>query len=126
MIFDTTLRDGEQTPGVSLTPSKKLSIARALDQLGVAVIEAGFAAISSGEREAVKLISQEGFSAEICSAARSVQGDIDAAIEAGVDGVNIIVPTSDLHIRKKLGKTKTTLSFSRLSRKQTTARTLSS
>jgi D-citramalate synthase len=106
MIFDTTLRDGEQTPGISLTPSKKLSIARALDQLGVAVIEAGFAAISSGEREAVKLISHEGFSAEICSAARSVQGDIDAAIEAGVDGVNIIVPTSDLHIKKKLGKTK--------------------
>ena len=56
-IFDTTLRDGEQTPGISLTPSKKLQIARMLDQLGVDVIEAGFAAVSEGEHEAIKLIA---------------------------------------------------------------------
>jgi D-citramalate synthase len=103
-FFDTTLRDGEQTPGVSLTSVKKLVIARSLDKLGVKVIEAGFAAVSKGEKEAVKLIASEGLNAEICSATRSVKGDIDAAIEAGVDSVNIIIPTSDLHIMKKLDK----------------------
>ena len=59
-FFDTTLRDGEQTPGISITPEKKIQIARALDQLGVEVIEAGFAAVSPGEFEAVKLVSAEG------------------------------------------------------------------
>jgi len=105
-FFDTTLRDGEQTPGVSLTAVKKLTIAKSLDKLGVKVIEAGFAAVSNGEKEAVKLIASEGLNAEICSATRSVKRDIDAAIEAGVDSVNIIIPTSDLHIKKKLDKTR--------------------
>jgi D-citramalate synthase len=93
-FFDTTLRDGEQTPGISLTPPKKLDIARVLDELGVRVIEAGFAAVSPGEREAVELISNEGLRAEICSATRSVIKDIDVAIDAGVDSVNIIIPVS--------------------------------
>lgn len=70
------------------------------------MIEAGFATISQGEFEAVKLIAAEGLDAEICSAARGLKGDIDAAIDAGVDSVNIIIPTSDLHIETKLGKTK--------------------
>ncbi len=105
-FFDTTLRDGEQTPGISLTPEKKLSIARAIDTLGVEVIEAGFACISPGEFEAVKLVASEGLDAEICSATRGVIKDIDAAIQAGVDSVNIIIPTSDLHIKTKLGKTR--------------------
>ena len=104
-FFDTTLRDGEQTPGISLTPPKKLEIAESLDKLGVKVIEAGFAAVSPGEQEAVKLISEAGFGAEICSATRSVIKDIDVAIDAGVDSVNIIIPTSKLHIQKKLSKT---------------------
>jgi len=69
------------------------------------VIEAGFAAVSPGEREAVALISKEGLEAEVCSATRSVIRDIDAAIDAGVDSVNIIIPTSKLHVQKKLGKT---------------------
>ncbi len=69
------------------------------------MIEAGFAAVSPGEREAVKLISQAGLDAEICSATRSVKGDIDAAVDAGADSVNIIIPTSRLHIVKKLTKT---------------------
>jgi isopropylmalate/citramalate/homocitrate synthase-like protein len=103
-FLDTTLRDGEQTPGIALTPTKKLQIARKLDQLGVDVIEAGFAAVSDGELQAVKLIASEDMEAEICSAARGVKGDIDAAIDAGVDSVNIIIPTSDLHIKRKLGK----------------------
>jgi D-citramalate synthase len=105
-FFDTTLRDGEQTPGISLTPEKKLSVARAIDTLGVEVIEAGFACISEGEFEAVKLIASEGLDAEICSATRGVKRDIDVAIDAGVDSVNIIIPTSDLHIGTKLDKTK--------------------
>ena len=105
-FFDTTLRDGEQTPGISLTAAKKLTIARAIDKLEVKVIEAGFACISPGEKEAVKMIANAGLNAEICSATRSVRKDIDAAIEADVDSVNIIIPTSDLHIQKKLGKTR--------------------
>ena len=58
-IFDTTLRDGEQTPGVSLTPEKKLKIAESLDRIGVDAMEAGFAAASEGEMEAIKLIAAE-------------------------------------------------------------------
>jgi D-citramalate synthase len=72
----------------------------------VDVVEAGFAAVSDGEFEAVKLIASEGLEAEVCSATRGVKRDIDAAIDAGVDSVNIIVPTSDLHIEQKLGKTR--------------------
>lgn len=70
------------------------------------VIEAGFAAVSEGEAEAVKLIASEGLDAEICSATRGVIRDIDIAIDCGVDSVNIIVPVSDLHIEQKLGKTR--------------------
>lgn len=69
-------------------------------------MEAGFAAVSDGEFEAVELIASEGLEAEVCSATRGVKRDIDAAIDAGVDSVNIIVPTSDLHIEQKLGKTR--------------------
>ncbi|HUS78172.1 MAG TPA: 2-isopropylmalate synthase, partial [Patescibacteria group bacterium] len=104
--MDTTLRDGEQTPGVSLSPKKKLEIALALDRLGVEVVEAGFAAVSKGEAHGVKLIADEGLSAEVCSATRGVKSDIDVAIDCGVDSVNVIVPTSDLHIEQKLGKTR--------------------
>jgi D-citramalate synthase len=103
-FLDTTLRDGEQTPGISLTPFEKVEIAEALDLLGVQVIEAGFAAVSPGEREAVELISEAGFDAEICSAARSVAKDIDIAIDAGVDSVNIIIPVSELHIKRRFNK----------------------
>jgi D-citramalate synthase len=105
-FLDTTLRDGEQTPGVSLTPKKKLEISLALDDLGVDVIEAGFAAVSEGEVEALKLVASQGLKAEICSAARGIKRDIDAAIDCDVDSVNIIIPTSDLHIEQKLGKTR--------------------
>ena len=79
-IFDTTLRDGEQTPGVSLTPEDKLVVARQLDRLGVDVIEAGFPITSKGETEAVKLIVKEGLNAEVCGLARALKQDIDAVI----------------------------------------------
>ncbi|KYH36941.1 MAG: isopropylmalate/citramalate/homocitrate synthase 1 [Candidatus Bathyarchaeota archaeon B23] len=93
-------------PGVSLAPEEKLEIARALDELGVDAVEAGFAAVSEGEMEAIGLIAEEGLRAEVFSASRSLRRDIDAALEAGVDGVNIIIPTSDLHLRYKLRKTR--------------------
>jgi D-citramalate synthase len=105
-VFDTTLRDGEQTPGVSLTPESKLRIAKRLDELGVDVIEAGFAAVSEGEFEAVKLIAEAGLRAEICSAARGTRGDVDAVAKSGADSIHLIVPVSDLHIEFKLRKTR--------------------
>ena len=105
-VFDTTLRDGEQTPGVSLTPENKLRIAERLDELGVDVIEAGFAAVSEGEMKAVKLIADAGLKAEICSASRGVPSDIDAVAKAGANSIHLIIPVSDLHITEKLRKTR--------------------
>jgi len=105
-FFDTTLRDGEQTPGISLTPEKKLIIAKQLDQLGVDTIEAGFAAASEGEMESIKLIAQEGLKAEVCSFARGVKEDIDAVLKSGADSVFLVIPSSDMHIRHKLKKTR--------------------
>jgi D-citramalate synthase len=105
-VFDTTLRDGEQTPGVSLVPENKLRIARRLDELGVDVIEAGFAAVSEGEFESVKLIAEAGLRAEICSASRGTKGDIDAVAKSGADSIHLIIPVSDLHIEAKLKKTR--------------------
>jgi len=101
-ILDTTLRDGEQTPGVSLTPEQKLQIAKQLDILGVDFIEAGTAIISEGEQRGIKAIANEGLNAEISSFARLLKGDIDAAIGCDVDTVNIVAPVSDDHISKKL------------------------
>jgi D-citramalate synthase len=103
-VLDTTLRDGEQTPGVAFTPDGKLEIARALDGLGVDIIEAGAAIASEGERRALKLISKEGLKAEVCSFARVKKEDIDKAVECGVDGVTLVVPTSDIHLKYKLRK----------------------
>ncbi|RLI93259.1 MAG: 2-isopropylmalate synthase [Candidatus Altiarchaeales archaeon] len=105
-ILDTTLRDGEQTPGVSFTPDEKLRIAKALDDLGVDVIEAGSAITSEGEREGIKMIADEGLRAEISSYARILRGDIDAAISCDVNSIFLVAPTSDLHIKYKLGITR--------------------
>jgi len=105
-IFDTTLRDGEQTPGVSLTPENKLRIAKSLDKLGVDVIEAGFPAVSEGEMEAVRLIAKEGLEAEICSFVRGTKKDIDTALKCNAQSVHLVIPTSDLHLQYKLKKTR--------------------
>ncbi|HUU86983.1 MAG TPA: 2-isopropylmalate synthase [Candidatus Glassbacteria bacterium] len=105
-VFDTTLRDGEQTPGVSLTPENKLRIAQKLDELGVDVIEAGFAAVSQGEMDAVKIIAQQNLQAEICSAARGTKEDINAVTKSDADSIHLIIPTSDLHLKFKLRKTR--------------------
>ena len=103
-FLDTTLRDGEQTPGVSLTPGQKLEIATALSDIGIDVIEAGTAVASDGEKEAIRLISDAGLAAECCTYVRARRDDIDSAAECGADSVHLVVPVSDLHITKKLGK----------------------
>ena len=105
-VLDTTLRDGEQTPGVSLTPLEKLRIATKLDEIGIDFIEAGSAITSEGERESIKQITSQGFNAEILSFSRPLTVDIDYCLECDVDAVNLVVPTSDLHIRDKLKTTK--------------------
>jgi len=101
-IFDTTLRDGEQTPGVSLTPEEKLQIARQLSRLGVDAIEAGFPISSEGEATGVKLIAKEGLPVEVYALARANQRDIDAALRCDVGYLHIFLATSDLHLQHKL------------------------
>lgn len=101
-LLDTTLRDGEQTPGVSLTLEEKVSIARHLDALGLDVIEAGSAVTSDGERRAMKAVAEEGLRAEVCSYVRARTGDVDLALDCDVDSIHLVVPVSDLHIRCKL------------------------
>jgi D-citramalate synthase len=87
-----------------LIPDNKLRIAQRLDELGVDVIEAGFAAVSEGEMEAVSLIAHQGLHAEISSAGRGTRGDIDAVLRSGASTMSMIIPTSDLHIECKLRK----------------------
>ena len=101
-IFDTTLRDGEQTPGVSLSPQQKLDIAQKIDDLGVDAIEAGFPVISKGENEAIKMISKAGLKAQVCGLARANKADIDAAADAGLQYVHTFIATSDIHLEYKL------------------------
>ncbi len=105
-VLDTTLRDGEQTPGVSLTSNEKLRIASKLDEIGIDFIEAGSAITSVGERQSIKEISSQEFNAEILSFSRPLINDIDYCLDCDVDGVNLVVPTSDLHISDKLKITK--------------------
>ena len=95
-IFDTTLRDGEQTPGISLGIGQKLQIAEQLDKLGVDVIEAGFPIASAGEKEAVSAIVKSGLNAEICGLSRVITQDIDACLDCDVDMVHTFVSTSDI------------------------------
>ena len=102
--FDTTLRDGEQTPGLSLTSNEKLEIAKQLNDIKVDTIEAGSAITSEGEREAIKLITSENLNSKIASFARTLKKDVDYCIECEVDIVNIVVPTSKLHMEYKLKK----------------------
>ncbi len=108
IIFDTTLRDGEQCPGASLNPKQKLEIAKMLDRLGVDVIEAGFAISSPGDFEGVRLIAKEVKRPVICSLARAVPRDIEAAGKALKPAkrkrIHTFVATSEIHMRYKLRK----------------------
>ena len=98
-IFDTTLRDGEQTPGVSLTVEDKIEIAHQLNNLGVDVIEAGSPMSSDGEMKVVKAIANEGLKSEICALARATKGDIDKAIDCDVDLIHMFIPTSPVQMK---------------------------
>lgn len=105
-IFDTTLRDGEQTPGVTVTPEQKIQIAIKLDELGIDAIEAGFPIVSQGEMQAVKAIAKQGLNAEICGLARTIEADIDAALRCELKYVHTFIATSDIHMQYKLKMTR--------------------
>ena len=105
-IFDTTLRDGEQTPGVALSPEQKLHIAHKLVELGVVAIEAGFPVVSQGERKGVKLITEANLKAEICGLTRTNKKDIDAAVDCGLTYIHNFIATSDIHLEHKLKLTR--------------------
>ncbi len=105
-IWDETLRDGEQTPGVFLTIDEKTEIAKLMDDMGVAVIAAGFPAVSKSEAKAVKRIANEGFSASIAAPARALHSDIDACIDCGVDEIPLFIASSNLHLKYKLKMTR--------------------
>jgi len=97
-FYDTTLRDGEQTVGVVLLPEQKLAIARALDELGVERIEAGFPRVSDDDWRAVELIRDAGLNAEIWGFSRAVPADVDAIVELGLSATVIESPLSDLKL----------------------------
>ncbi len=101
-IYDTTLRDGEQTPDVKFTKEQKVEIARRLDELGVHAIEAGFPVISEYDVSAVKAVASQHLNADVICLCRSKQKDIDAALKTDVDGVIIFLAVSDLHLKHKL------------------------
>jgi isopropylmalate/homocitrate/citramalate synthase len=94
-LYDTTLRDGEQTIGVVLTPDDKLEIARALDAAGIDRIEAGFPRVSKEDFEAVRMIADAGLRAEVWGFSRAVQADVEALVELGVQGSVIESPISE-------------------------------
>ncbi|MEO7245922.1 MAG: 2-isopropylmalate synthase [Rubrivivax sp.] len=110
IIFDTTLRDGEQSPGASMTKDEKLRIARQLERLRVDVIEAGFAASSNGDFEAVKSIAQHVRESIVCSLARANDRDISRAADAlkgaARSRIHTFIATSELHMEKKLRMTR--------------------
>ena len=106
-IFDTTLRDGEQSPGIALRPDEKAEIARTLERLGVDVIEAGFSASSPGDFEGVAAAASAVERVTVASLARTTAEDIDAAVEslreAPRSRVHVFIATSPLHMERKLG-----------------------
>ncbi|MBV8734807.1 MAG: 2-isopropylmalate synthase [Solirubrobacterales bacterium] len=110
LIFDTTLRDGEQSPGISLNAQEKLEIAQQLARLAVDVLEAGFPITSPGDFEAVREIARNVEGPVICALARTAAGDIDRAWQAVSDAarprIHTFIATSDIHIRHKLRTTR--------------------
>src|SRR5437763_438452 len=110
LIFDTTLRDGEQSPGISLNTQEKLEIATQLARLGVDVIEAGFPITSPGDFEAVQAISRNVVGPVTCALARPAAGDIDRAWEAVREAerarIHTFIAASDIHITHKLQTTR--------------------
>ena len=109
-LVDCTLRDGEQSPGVSLNIEEKLAIAHQLARLGVDVIEAGFPIASPGDFAAVQRIAREVKGPVICALARAEEADIKRAYEAVKDAgrprIHTFVATSEIHMKHKLRKTR--------------------
>ena len=109
IIFDTTLRDGEQSPGAAMTKEKKLRIARQLEKLGVDVIEAGFAAASPGDFEAVRAVAEIVKNSTVCSLARATENDVrrsGEAIQPAKSGrIHTFIATSPIHMQHKLRMT---------------------
>ena len=106
IIFDTTLRDGEQSPGASMTAEEKLAIAHLLEKMRVDVIEAGFPAASQGDFEAVRQVAREITDSIVCALARAVEGDLDLAVKSvqpAISGrIHTFIATSPIHMREKL------------------------
>ena len=106
IVFDTTLRDGEQSPGCSMNLGQKLRVARALAELGVDVIEAGFAAASPGDLEAIQAVGRQVPGPVICSLSRCTRGDIEASWKALQDAprkrCHVFLATSPIHRDFKL------------------------
>lgn len=109
-IFDTTLRDGEQSPGCSMHLEEKVSMAAQLERLGVDIIEAGFPIASDGDYEAVKAVSEECRNVKVAALCRTVDADIDRAADAlrkaAKPRIHTFVATSDIHLEYKLKKTR--------------------
>jgi isopropylmalate/homocitrate/citramalate synthase len=98
-FYDTTLRDGEQTVGVVLSPQQKLEIARKLDELGVSRIEAGFPRVSADDAEAIRLMSGASLKAELWGFSRAVKADLEELVRLGVHATIIEAPTSDIKLK---------------------------
>jgi isopropylmalate/homocitrate/citramalate synthase len=98
-FYDTTLRDGEQTVGVVLSPQQKLEIARKLDELGVSRIEAGFPRVSPEDAEAIQLMSKAGLKAELWGFSRTVRADVEELVRLGLQASIIEAPTSDIKLK---------------------------
>ena len=101
-VYDTTLRDGEQTPGVCLRTPEKLRIAKKLDELGIHQIEAGFPVVSNEEKRSIKAIVKEDLNADILVLSRTKKEDIDTAIDCDVDGIITFMGTSQIHLDHKM------------------------
>src|SRR5271170_1678747 len=98
-FYDTTLRDGEQTVGVVLSPQQKLEIARKLDELGVSRIEAGFPRVSPEDAESIQLMQKANLKAELWGFSRAVKADVEELVRLGVRASVIEAPTSDIKLR---------------------------
>ena len=109
IIFDTTLRDGEQSPGATMSKNEKIAIAKLLDNMGVNVIEAGFAAASKGDQECISAVSSAVDNAIVCSLARGIKTDITAAAKslenAKKPRIHTFISTSSIHIEHQFRMT---------------------